>query len=121
MIVEMNANYHSSHEMRDLFIVMTVSRITNLKNAIVALDLTEVQVMEEVQVTAEMTEVLGLVEVQEVTDQEKLLPQPVMIVEMNANYHSSHEMRDLFIVMTVSRITNKISNFNYNSNFKCLL
>ena len=72
----------------------------------VALVLTEDQVMVEVPVLAEMTEVPGLVEIQEETDQENRLPQPVLTVEMNVNYHSSQETRDLFIVENVSKITN---------------
>ncbi len=108
--VEMNVKYHSSQKTTDLFIAKNVSKITNHKNAVVALDLAEDRVMVEYRVMVEMTEVPGLVEVQEATDQEKCLPQPVVTVEMNVKYHSSQKTTDLFIAKNVSKITNKIRN-----------
>ncbi|MEE9535767.1 MAG: hypothetical protein V3V58_04430 [Nitrosopumilaceae archaeon] len=101
--VEMNVKYHSRQKTTDLFIAKNVSKTTNHKNVVVALDLAEDQVM------VEMTEVPGLVEVPEATDQEKCLPQPVVTVEMNVKYHSSQKTTDLFIAKNVSKITNKIS------------
>ena len=72
----MNAKYHSSQEMIDLFIVENVFKIINQKKVVVVPDLTEDQVvveMTEDQVMVETIEVPGLVEVQEMTDQEKRL------------------------------------------------
>jgi hypothetical protein len=45
--VETNVKYHSNQNMTDLFIAKNVSKITNHKNVVVALDLTEDQVMVE--------------------------------------------------------------------------
>jgi len=45
--VETNVKYHSNQNMIDLFIAKNVSKITNHKNVVVALDLTEDQVMVE--------------------------------------------------------------------------
>jgi hypothetical protein len=45
--VETNVKYHSNQNMTDLFIAKNVSKITNHKNGVVALDLTEDQVMGE--------------------------------------------------------------------------
>jgi predicted RNA-binding protein with PIN domain len=104
VIVEMNVKYHSSQKTTDLFIAKNVSKITNHKNVVVALDLAEDRVMAEDQVMVEMTEV------PEATDQEKCLPQPVVTVEMNVKYHSSQKTTDLFIAKNVSKITNKIRN-----------
>ena len=72
--MEMNVKYHSSQKTTDLFIAKNVSKITNHKNVVVALDLAEDRVMVEYRVMVEMTEVPGLVEVQEATDQVKCLP-----------------------------------------------
>jgi len=47
VIVETNVKYHSNQNMIDLFIAKNVSKITNHKNVVVALDLTEDQVMAE--------------------------------------------------------------------------
>ncbi len=47
VIVETNVKYHSNQNMTDLFIAKNVSKITNPKNIVVALDLTEDQVMVE--------------------------------------------------------------------------
>jgi predicted RNA-binding protein with PIN domain len=110
VIVEMNVKYHSSQKTTDLFIAKNVSKTTNHKNVVVALDLAEDRVMAEDQVMVEMTEVPGLVEIPEATDQEKCLPQPVVIVEMNVKYHSSQKTTDLFIAKNVSKTTNKIRN-----------
>jgi hypothetical protein len=75
---------------------------------VVALNLTEDQVMVEAedQVMVE-AEDQDLVEVQGTIDQENRLPQHVLIAEMNVNYHSNQEMKDLFIVETVSKIISK--------------
>ena len=45
--VETNVKYHSNQNMTDLFIAKNVSKITNHKNVVVTLDLTEDQVMVE--------------------------------------------------------------------------
>jgi hypothetical protein len=45
--VETNVKYHSNQNMIDLFIAKNVFKITNHKNVVVALDLTEDQVMGE--------------------------------------------------------------------------
>jgi len=45
--VETNVKYHSNQNMTDQFIAKIVSKITNPKNVVVTLDLTEVQVMVE--------------------------------------------------------------------------
>jgi len=102
--VEKNVRYHSSQKVTDLFIATNVSKITNHKNVVVALDLVEDRAM------VEMTEVLDLVEVQETTEQERCLPRPVVTVEKNAKYHSNQKAADLSIATNVSKITNKIRN-----------
>jgi len=102
--VEKNVRYHSSQKAIDLFIATNVSKFTNHKNVVVALDLVGDRAM------VEMTEVLDLVKVQEATGQEKCLPLPVVTVEKNAKYHSSQKAIDLFIATNVSKITNKIRN-----------
>ena len=48
--VETNVKYHSNQNMTDLFIAKNVSKITNHKNVVVTLDLTEDQVMVETTV-----------------------------------------------------------------------
>ena len=45
--METNVKYHSNQNMTDQFIAKIVSKITNPKNVVVTLDLTEVQVMVE--------------------------------------------------------------------------
>jgi len=111
--VEKNARYHSSQKTADRFIAENVSKFTNHKNVVVALDLAGDRAM------VEMTEVLDLVEVQETTEQEKCLPLLVVTVEKNAKYHSSQKATDLFIATNVSKITNKIRNcFEYLSKFR---
>jgi len=111
VIVEKKLKYHSNQNMIDLFIAENVSKITNPKKVVVALDSTEDQVMvemTEVQDTIEIQEVeaLDLVEVQETKDQTKCLLQPVGTVEMNVKYHLSQETTDLFIAENVSKIIN---------------
>jgi len=110
--VEMNVKYHSNQKTIDLFIATNVSQIINQNNVVVALDLTEDQVMGVVPGLAEdqvMGVVPGLAEGQEATDQEKCLLQPVVTVEMNVKYHSNQKTPDLFIATIVFKLTNKIS------------
>jgi len=61
--VEMNVKYHSSQNMTDQFIAKNVSKITNRKNAAVAPDLVEVQVMAGERVMVETTEVQDTIKV----------------------------------------------------------
>ncbi len=102
--MEKNVRYHSSQKAADLSIATNVSKFTNHKNVVVALDLVEDRAM------VEMTEVLDLVEVQEATEQERCLPRPVVTVGKNAKYHSNQKAADLSIATNVSKITNKIRN-----------
>jgi len=61
--VEMNVKYHSSQNMIDQFIAKNVSKITNRKNAVVALDLAEDQVTAGERVMVEITEVQDTIKV----------------------------------------------------------
>jgi hypothetical protein len=61
--VEMNVKYHSSQNMTDQFIAKNVSKITNRKNAVEALDLAEVQVMAGERVMVKTTEVQDTIKV----------------------------------------------------------
>jgi len=92
--VEKNVRYHSSQKTPDRFIATNVSKFTNHKNVVMALDLVGDRVM------VEMTEV------QEATEQEKCLPRPVVTVEKNVRYHSSQKAIGRFIATNVSKFTN---------------
>jgi len=63
----------------------------------------QVAMVEDQVAMVKMTEVPDLLE--ETTDQEKCLPQLVVIVEMNVRYHSNQKKTDLFIAMNASKIT----------------
>ena len=72
VIVEKKLKYHSNQNMIDLFIAENVSKITNLKNVVVALDSTEDQVM------VEMTEVQDTIEIQEVEALDLIVVQKII-------------------------------------------
>ena len=102
-IVETIVKCHSSLKMTDLFIAETVSKIINLNQDLVAVDLAEDQAA---LVVVAVIEALDLVD--ETTDHVKCLTQNAETVETIVKYHSSLKMTDLFIAETVSRITDKI-------------
>ena len=99
-IVETIVKCHSSLKMTDLFIAETVSKITNLNQDLVVVDLAEDPA------ALMVTEALDLVD--ETTDHVKCLTQNAETVETIVKYHSSLKTRDLFIAETVSKITNKV-------------
>ena len=117
-IVETIVKCHSSLKMTDLFIAETVSKITNLNQDLVVVDLAENPA------ALVVTEALDLVD--ETTDHVKCLTQNAEIVETIVKYHSSLKTRDLFIAETVSKITNKVkkivlSNFQNSFIFNCVI
>jgi hypothetical protein len=98
--------------MTDLFIAETVSKITNLNQDLVAVDL------EVDPVALVVTEALDLVT--ETTDHVKCLTQNAETVEMIVKCHSSLKTKDLFIAETVSKITNKVKKIvlsNFQNSF----
>ena len=89
----MNAKYHSNLKKTDQFTAGNASRITDHK-----------------EIHLDSTEDPGLTEDQETTDQERCSLQPVVIVEMNAKYHSNLKKTDQFTAGNASRITDNKKN-----------
>ena len=93
--VETIARYHSSQRKTDPCTVGSVSRITDLHQDQVEVDLGDT---EEEDMAARDS-------VDETIDRAKCLTQNVQTVETIARYHSSQRKTDPFIVGSVSRIT----------------
>lgn len=103
----MNVKYHSNQKKTDLFIAEIASKIINLHQEKVAVDLAEDLAVEDL---ADLVEIEALDLVIETTDHVKCMTQNVGTVEMNVKCHSNHEKTDLFIAEIVSKTTNKIRN-----------
>jgi hypothetical protein len=98
----MNVKYHSNQKKTDLFIAEIASKIINLHQEKVVVDL--------VEDLADLVEIEALDLVIETTDHVKCMTQNVGTVEMNVKCHSNHEKTDLFIAEIASKTTNKIRN-----------
>jgi hypothetical protein len=103
----MNVKYHSNQKKTDLFIAENASKIINLHQEKVEIDLAVDLAVEDL---ADLVEIEVLDLVIETTDHEKCMMQNVGTVEMIVKCHSNHEKTDLFIAEIVSKTTNKIRN-----------
>ena len=128
-IVEKHARFHLSQDKTDQFIVTTVSKTINQKEAtVVEDDLVETVVVDDlVDVEPEdMAETDVVVDDLEETDlHERCTQLLVQSVEQNVKFHSNQTGKSQFIVTTVSKSVNQqeknvadISHFYTNNPFK---
>ena len=128
-IVEKHARFHLSQDKTDQFIVTTVSKTINQKEATVVVDdLVETVVVDDlVDVEPEdMAETDVVVDDLEETDlHERCTQLLVQSVEQNVKFHSNQTEKSQCIVMTASRTRNQqeknvadISHFYTNNPFK---
>jgi hypothetical protein len=91
--VEMNVKYHSNQKKTDLFIAENASKITDLLQDKVEVDLEDLAADLEVDLVEEMK------------DHVKCMTQNVVTVGLIPKYHSNQKKTDLFIAENASKIT----------------